>query len=599
MSGTSSPLFRIEDILGDDILGDRETEGVNEALTDVGETLDDADQPLDDLADDAAQAADDADEPVDDLADDAERAADDADEPLEDLADDAAQAADDADEPVDDLADDAERAADDAGEQLDDLADEFGQAADDADEPLDDLAEDVEQAIDEAEDELDDLPEDVTGAGAGSVLAWVTPVNNSGAQALAQLRLDGDALRVTIEGSGFTPGEAHAIALSGLGGGQASRLPTVADDADGDGTLDATEAASAAGPVLLELGNPVADAEGNISFSGTVTPDAATLAALETRLDGRLLAIEGLDEAGPDTGYQADIPAAGGLTHDVPGQLGTVLNVLTALSPDLAGDVFRGLLDAQAPYTLAPDGSGPISAEDPDVAGTDATRFVSLIQPANNSGVFGAAVVTFDEAAGTVAVDLELDGLTPGAEHPMHIHGFADDRASLVPNLQLDTDTDGFLEASEAMGVIGPVLLGFTTDGEVSDATLIGDFPVADADGRVSLEQTYDFDLSDPGEAQIFEEFQDRFAGRQIEVHGLTTTAAQGEGTGGEVNGEAGYQPGLSVASGALLPVEGVSGALAAGVGYVIQAGLSGEEIGLQGFLDALAPAFGGDSLLG
>ena len=156
--------------------------------------------------------------------------------------------------------------------------------------------------------------------------------------------------------------------------------------------------------------------------------------------------------------------------------------------PEALLDGITAFLDAIAPFTLNTDGSGAI-APDPFLAddangadangddangddgtddngtdengtddngtdGTDGTdgqadgvqSFATLILPSNNSGVFGAASITFDEAAGTVAIDLDLAGLEPGEAHAMHIHGFTDDRASLLPNITLDADLDGFVD---------------------------------------------------------------------------------------------------------------------------------------------------------
>jgi hypothetical protein len=300
--------------------------------------------------------------------------------------------------------------------------------------------------------------------------------------------------------------------------------------------------------------------------------------------------------------------------------------------PEALLDGITAFLDAIAPFTLKADGSGPIApdpfladdtngngdgtngdgtngdgtngdgtngdgtngddtnGDDTDGGGTNGTdsngtdgqadgvqRFSTLILPSNNSGVFGAASITFDEAAGTVAIDLDLAGLEPGEVHAMHIHGFTDDRASLLPNISLDADLDGFVEASEGASVIGQVLLGLTGDGSITDASLIGDWPEADENGFLSLQQTYSFDLDDAAEAALFGELQDRMEGRQIQVHGLSVDAAQGVGTRGEVAGEAGYQPLLAVAHGAILSTDSEGGAFAAEFGALLQAALDAQ----------------------
>jgi hypothetical protein len=167
----------------------------------------------------------------------------------------------------------------------------------------------------------------------------------------------------------------------------------------------------------------------------------------------------------------------------------------------------------------------------------------------------GAAVVTLNRADTSVAVDLAMAGLAPGEEHASHIHGFSNDVPSLLPNFRLDRDGDGFVEDQEGEAVVGPVIFGLTRDGSITNASLAADFPVADAAGNLHLRQTYDFDTADPVENELFGELVDRLTGREVQVHGLFVPATQGEGTPNEVNGVAGYKPGLPVANGILLPV--------------------------------------------
>jgi hypothetical protein len=567
MSGTTNQLFEVDDVLGDDILGDRETAEADRALTGLSEALDDADESVDDIAADVGGGTNGRD------------GADGA-----DGAHGSGQVGDREGSRADIVAA-ARGALDDADEELDDLSDAIAAEDPTPATPAPDLAGVAETVTRNPQQVAEAVGDDTT-------FAWVTPTNNSGAQALARLALDGSTLRVTIEGGGFTPGQAHAITLSGFADGQISDNPTITDDTNADGILSTEELAAVVGPVLLNLGSATADAQGNISFTSELTPDAAALDALQTRLDGRHIGIDGLDTPGEATGYLATTPAAGGRTLDIAGELGAVLEVLTALSPSLASDAFRTLLQAQAPYILAPDGEGPIAPEGEEADDDGISEYVALIPPANNSGVIGVTRLTIDEGAGTLAVDLEVGGLTPGEEHPIHIHGFSTGQPSLTPNAELDSDNDGFLEGGEVAGVLGFILLAVTEDGSISDANLAANFPVADEDGRISLEQTYSFDLEDPAEATIFAELQDRLTGRQIEVHGAELLEGQGEGTSGEAMGQGGYSIGLPVATGAVLPVSGLSGALAAGVGYVIQSELSDEEATLAGLLDAVRPAF-------
>jgi hypothetical protein len=211
---------------------------------------------------------------------------------------------------------------------------------------------------------------------------------------------------------------------------------------------------------------------------------------------------------------------------------------------------------ALAPYTLLPQGGATVASEPAArVDAPAADTFTSLLLPANNSGVLGAARAVFDEVAGTVTVDFRATGLTPGQEHALHIHGFSDDRPSLIPNAVLDADRDGFVEDLEGEGVVGPVILALTADGTISDATAVGNFPVADASGALTLNATYQFNLSDPGELARYTDLRDRFTGRELQIHGLDVSAGAGAGTPNEVDGTAGYKAVLPVADGILLPV--------------------------------------------
>jgi hypothetical protein len=127
----------------------------------------------------------------------------------------------------------------------------------------------------------------------------------------------------------------------------------------------------------------------------------------------------------------------------LPPEARTALERLAGSDPTAVADLNLAL----APYTLLPQGGGTAAREPAArVDAPAADTFTSLLLPANNSGVLGAARAVFDEAAGTVTVDFRATGLTPGQEHALHIHGFSDDRPSLIPNAVLDADRDGFVE---------------------------------------------------------------------------------------------------------------------------------------------------------
>jgi len=187
------------------------------------------------------------------------------------------------------------------------------------------------------------------------------------------------------------------------------------------------------------------------------------------------------------------------------------------------------------------------------LAGTDNTgkTFAALLSPANDSGVFGAALVRLEDH--TVRVDIQAAGLTPDQIHAQHIHGFEDDRPSTLPTIALDTDRDGFVEEGEAgPTATGPVILSLTASGDVNNIELSEDFPRVDETGRLSFHQTYSFDENDPQQAAIFQELVDRLEGREVQLHGLDVPAGEGAGTPGEINGEGGYVAPLPVANGLL-----------------------------------------------
>ncbi len=88
-------------------------------------------------------------------------------------------------------------------------------------------------------------------------------------------------------------------------------------------------------------------------------------------------------------------------------------------------------------------------------------------------------------------------------------------------------------------------------------------FPTADENGVLRYTETFRFDRSDPNAQADFDGITPLGA-KEIVLHGLTTTARQGQDTEGEVNGEAGYKGVLPVASGELHEVTGVGQLLAA-----------------------------------
>ena len=423
---------------------------------------------------------------------------------------------------------------------------------------------------------------------AETAFALLTPSNNSGVLGLARATLDGTTLKVDVAASGLAPGQVHPFHIHGFLDDRPARLAVATDDADGDGRVESPEGGSlATGPVIAGLtasGDalfgvevspdfPVAAADGTLRFSQTyalnpaVADDAQILGRLDARFEGRILQLHGLDvPPGAGAGTPGEVNGTGGYTPGLPVAAGPLLGAegeVAALTAALLGDTSsaafldraQAALSSLAPYTLNPAGTGPLAPEPPGAAVSPTDTYAALLAPSNNSGAVGAALVRLNRADTSVTVDLVMAGLEPGQEHASHIHGFANDVPSLLPNFRLDEDNDGFVEDQEGEAVVGPVILGLTTDGSISDAVLTASFPVADAAGNLYLRQTYDFDTADPVQRTLFGELEDRLAGREVQVHGLTLPATEGEGTAFEVNGEAGYKPNLPVANGILLPV--------------------------------------------
>lgn len=178
------------------------------------------------------------------------------------------------------------------------------------------------------------------------------------------------------------------------------------------------------------------------------------------------------------------------------------------------------------------------------------TTFTAL----NGSGVTGEAIVAYDTQSRTVTVAISASGLEPNQVHIQHIHGWADGRNATTPTLAQDVDGDGFIELAEGVPSYGPVLLNIATDHENSTGGdnghshgALSGFPTA-PDGNIWFVEQYQLDADDPLT-------MDSFDLREIIIHGLTVPETEGVGTGGEVNGTAGYKLVLPVVSGELSAV--------------------------------------------
>lgn len=134
----------------------------------------------------------------------------------------------------------------------------------------------------------------------------------------------------------------------------------------------------------------------------------------------------------------------------------------------------------------------------------------------NNSGVSGTATFEYDNSTQMLRVIVNASGLTPNEVHAQHIHGrFANDATctdfapasspvagacidsdtpidSTIPTIAAnDIDGDGFLETQEGAPAYGPINLSLA-DASAGRAGLPGSFPMADAAGNLTFDQTYD-----------------------------------------------------------------------------------------------------------
>lgn len=110
--------------------------------------------------------------------------------------------------------------------------------------------------------------------------------NDSGSQATARISLNGDAMTVNIQGTGFTPNSPHAQHFHGsFSDNQDFTCPTSASDKDGDGQVNTEEGLPQYGDIVISLTTtgdtskssglavdrmPKADADGNLSYSRTI-----------------------------------------------------------------------------------------------------------------------------------------------------------------------------------------------------------------------------------------------------------------------------------------------------------------------------------------
>lgn len=153
-----------------------------------------------------------------------------------------------------------------------------------------------------------------TPASADTVNFSLDEFNDSGAQASATVTTNTDgSMTVEIEGTGFTPNMPHAQHIHGDASGDFF-CPPASADADGDGQVATEEGLKQYGDVMVSLTTkgdasadsglavdrmPVADADGNLSYSRTI-PAAAIPDGIAENLENLHIVQHGMDVNGND-----------------------------------------------------------------------------------------------------------------------------------------------------------------------------------------------------------------------------------------------------------------------------------------------------------
>lgn len=185
-------------------------------------------------------------------------------------------------------------------------------------------------------------------------------VNGSGVSGSVRVSISGDQLHIQADVNGLETGQAHQMQIHGLTATGHTPEDSVALssglDADHDGFIELHEAQSAAGPVLMDLGNQTPAADGSVHFDHTYAlqslpglAQGATVADL-LPLDFRSVEIHGLSVTGTagagttgevngTAGYKADLPVA---SADLHAQGAATATTAAAAATDVPGVTLLG-----------------------------------------------------------------------------------------------------------------------------------------------------------------------------------------------------------------------------------------------------------------
>ena len=213
--------------------------------------------------------------------------------------------------------------------------------------------------------------------------------NDSGSSSTAKLTVDGDSLKISIKGKGFTPNSPHAQHFHGsFSGDKKFTCPDSSADKDGDGQVNTEEGLPMYGDVILSLTTsgdtsaksglaidrmPKADAKGNLSYDRTI----ALPAGAGAKLKNLHIVQHGLDANGND---KYDLDALGESTFAK--SLGVNGIPEEATNPATCGTVSSASA-AEMP-------SGGVDTGDGSTAGIEA------------GGAFGLAGAAFAAAGGAL-----------------------------------------------------------------------------------------------------------------------------------------------------------------------------------------------------
>lgn len=180
-------------------------------------------------------------------------------------------------------------------------------------------------------------------------------------------------------------------------------------------------------------------------------------------------------------------------------------------------------------------GMGSTLAMGAGVASASSSRnnisdYAARLSPLNDSGVTGRAQLSFEGTE--LQVNLHAKGLVPNMPHPAHIHGSLTGVDAQCPTGLADVNNDGFVSVVEGAPAYGSIKLNLTTPqtpfGAPPNALLfapfagtpsLANFPVSNRKGKISVDQTYKFDMSKSADRQAYAQLR-TLNNQHIVVHG-------------------------------------------------------------------------------